>query len=204
MHPTKFTYTPADDDDNGYADDATAAAGTPFTLLTTTPGDGLAHPVIITPSGAVTGDYTITGTDSDGLAQSEVLATDAGNAVTSAKHYATVTEVLAPSGLGAETVDIGWTDVATGPTFVTNWRQDNFQVSLGVDVTGTINYTVQHTLERMSSGQPSTFSWFNHSTLASKTVDADGNYAFPVTGTRITVNSSTAPSTLVFMIVQGH
>ena len=205
MRPIQFDYTPADADTNGYAAGVTAASGDPFTLTATTPGDGLAHPVIITPSGSVTGTYTITGVDADGYAQTEDLATNTTNAVTSVEAYATVTEVLAPSGLGAETVDIGWTAVSYGPAFLLNWRQVNFQVSLGVIVSGTINYTVQHTLDNMRTGTvPSALTWFPHASLASKTATADGNYASPVTATRLKVNSLTAGATLTFQIVQGR
>lgn len=204
MYPIEFSYTPADDDTDGFANDVTAASGLPFTLAATTPNDGLAHKVIITPSGSITGSFALTGTDADGLAQTETLATNTTNPVTSAKYYKTLTQVLAPAGLGAETVDIGWTDVCIGPTFPLNWRQPNFQISLGVDVTGTINYTVQHCLEDIRKASPSTLTWWPHATLVSKTADADGNYASPVTATRLLINSLTATATIDFQIIQGR
>jgi hypothetical protein len=203
MYPIEFSYTPADDDADGFANDVTAASGVAFTLAATTPGDGLAHKVIITPSGSVTGSYVITGTDADAISQSETLLTNTTNAVTSVKYYKTLVSVTAPAGLGAETVDIGWTDVCVGPTFPLNWRQSQFQVSLGVDISGTINYTVQHCLEDVRKAAPSTLSWWPHATLVSKTADTDGNYASPVTATRLLINSLTGGATIDFQIVQG-
>lgn len=210
MKPTKLSYTPADDDADGIANDVAALAGVALALAAAGPGDGLAHLIIITPSGSISGSFTITGTDADGLPQTETLASDTTNAVTTTKYYKTVTEVLAAT-LGAETVDIGWTDDAVSPSFPLNWRQDQFHVSLGVDVTGTIDYTVQHTFDilhpqenNVADPAPSTFKWWPHASLVGKTADTDGNYAFPVTATRLLINSLTAGATIDFHIVQGN
>ena len=68
-----------------------------------------------------------------------------------------------------------------------------FNVGFGVDITGTVNYTVQHTFDDPAVG----FSlWFDHPTIASQSADKDGNYAFPVTGIRLTVNSGGGSATL--------
>src|SRR3990167_1250558 len=192
MRPIKQSYTPADDDTDGFANDVTAASGVAFTLAATTPDDGMGHKVIITPSGSITGDFTITGTDPQGNTLSEVLATDTVNAVTSVNFYKTLTSVLAPSGIGAETVDIGWTDDAVSPLLPLNWRQLDFQVSLAVNLSGTIDYTVQHTLDDIRTVDFDDLFWLPHSSLVTKTADADGNYVSPVTATRLLINSLTA------------
>lgn len=205
MYPIEFSYTPADDDADGFANDVAGTSGVAFVLSATTVGDGLAHKVIITPSGSVSGSYIITGTDADGSAQTETLATNTTSAVTSVRYYATLTSVLAPSGIGANTVDIGWTDVAVGPAFVLNWREENFQVSLGLVITGTISVTVQHCLENLYKGEPtSDLTWWPHASLVTKTSSADGNYASPVTATRLLINSLTATATVKFQVVQGR
>jgi len=69
---------------------------------------------------------------------------------------------------------------------VMNTNCTPFNVGFGVVVTGTANYTVQHTFDDPSVGFTT---WFSHPTIASLAANADGNYAFPVTGIRITVNS---------------
>lgn len=202
MRPISFTYTPLQADTDGMANDVTAAAGTAFTLITDEMSDGLAHSIIITPSGSVTGNYTISGTNADGESISETLATDTTNAVTSANYYVSDIVILAPSGLGAETVDIGWTGVSVSPAFLLNWRQTNFQVSLGLSLSGTINVTVQHTFDNVRDVATSDWTWWPHTSLVTKTSSADGNYAFPVTATRILVNSTSGGS-VTFFVDQG-
>ena len=212
MHPIKFSYTPADDDLTGFVSNATGAT---WALSATTPADSLAHLVIITNDSAT--DHSaktalLTGTDADGIAQTETLSLPAASvAVTSTKYFATLTSVVPSATIGADTMDVGWTDDIVGPTFPLNWRQEQFHVSLGVNISGTIDYTVQHTFDRLhpqvnntADAAPSTFTWWPHASLVTNTADADGNYAFPVTATRLLINSLTAGATIAFHIVQGN
>ena len=76
----------------------------------------------------------------------------------------------------------------TGSTtpFVMNTNISPFNVGFGVTVTGTVTYTVQHTFDDPAVGFTT---WFPHPTVAALAANADGNYAFPVTGVRLTVNS---------------
>jgi archaellum component FlaF (FlaF/FlaG flagellin family) len=72
-----------------------------------------------------------------------------------------------------------------------DYHLNPFNVGLGIKVSGTVNYTVQHTFDDVfaSGYSPSSGTWYNHPVLASLTANADGNYAFPCTAIRITVNS---------------
>lgn len=205
MRPRQFSYTPADDATDGFANDVTASAGVALTLAATAAGDGMAHLVIITPSGSVTGNYTLTGTDADGNSQTETLATDTVNAVTSTKYFKTLTSVLAPSGIGSETVDIGWTDDAVSPTWVPDFKQQFFSIGIGLDVSGTISVDVQHTFDDIFDADVaySSRTWLDHASLAAKTSDADGNYAAGVRGIRLLINSVTAGGTVKVTYIQG-
>ena len=62
-----------------------------------------------------------------------------------------------------------------------------FNVGLGVIVSGTVSYTVQHTFDDpfASNFDPSTATWFNHTDLTSQSTSQDGNYAFPVRAIRL-------------------
>lgn len=62
-----------------------------------------------------------------------------------------------------------------------------FNIGFGVIVTGTVNYTVQHTFDDVwsSSFNPATATWFDHATVAGETTNQDGNYAYPVNGIRL-------------------
>ena len=97
--------------------------------------------------------------------------------------------VLSKTGAGAS--DVSPMNLNTSP----------FNVGFGVTVSGTVNYTVQHTFDDVFSPtfNPSTAVWFDHPTIASQAVNADGNYAFPVTGIRLLVNSGGGTATLVLL-----
>jgi hypothetical protein len=71
---------------------------------------------------------------------------------------------------------------------VTDYYISPFNIGFGVVVSGTVNYTVQHTFDGTN--------WFNHPDVASATTDQDGNYAFPVVQIRLTVNSGSGTATL--------
>ena len=204
MRPITVSYTPADDDTDGFANDVNTTSGLPFTLAATTAGDDLAHLVIITPSGSVTGNYLLTGTDADGHTQTETLATSTTNPVTSAKYYKTLTQVLAPAGIGANTVDIGWTDDIVSPTIPLDWPVNPINVSIFVDISGTISYTAQHTFQNvLAVANPAQGVWMPHATVVSKTVDFDGTYTFPVMATRLLINSLSSGATIAFTVIQA-
>lgn len=66
------------------------------------------------------------------------------------------------------------------------------EVSLQVVVTGTVNYTVQQTLDNpLTAGVTPT--WFSHPdpNLVAQTVNRQGNYAYIPTAVRIVLNSGT-------------
>lgn len=86
---------------------------------------------------------------------------------------------------------------STNPIPMDHYRSP-FNVGLGLTVSGTVNYTVQHTFDDVfaSNYNPATGTWYNHPVLASLTANADGNYAFPCTAVRVTVNSGSGSVTM--------
>lgn len=78
------------------------------------------------------------------------------------------------------------TGVGSSSALVMNTNVSPFNVGFGVIVTGTVNYTIQHTFDDPAVGFTT---WFSHPTIASLSANADGNYAFPVTGIKVLVNS---------------
>lgn len=210
MRPQYFgTYTPEDNNLTGFASNVTAAS---WPLTTTTPNDGLAHKVTIRNDAAT--DHSgktavLTGTDAEDRPQTETMSLPAGTATTtSSKYYKTLSTVVPSATIGGDTMDIGWSDVCVTPMFPVNWRQGPpFSVSVGVDIEGTINYDVQHRFDNIwestTVGQGDA-GWFDHSSIAAKTADADGNYAYPITAARMLVNSLTAGATFTWFIIQGE
>jgi hypothetical protein len=78
------------------------------------------------------------------------------------------------------------TGTGSSSALVMNTNVSPFNVGFGVVVTGTVNYTVQHTFDDPAVGFTT---WFDHPSVASETTNQDGNYAFPVTGVKVLVNS---------------
>ena len=72
-----------------------------------------------------------------------------------------------------------------------------FNVGFGVVVTGTVNYTVQHTFDNPQEVASPT--WFSHPTVAAATTSQDGNYAFPVAAIKVLVNSGAGTATMTLI-----
>jgi hypothetical protein len=85
------------------------------------------------------------------------------------------------------------TGVGSSSALVMNTNISPFNVGFGVIATGTVNYTVQHTFDDPAVGFTT---WFSHPTIAAKTDNQDGNYAFPVTGIKVLMNSGDGTATM--------
>ena len=83
-----------------------------------------------------------------------------------------------------------------------NWRENSFTVGIGVVVTGTVNYTVQHTFDNVQDSSLSP-SWFDNVGITAKTANEDGNLAAPVRAVRVLINSSTSGATVKAVFMQG-
>jgi len=204
MRPINKTYTPADDSTTGFKTGATGAG--PFTMTTTSPGDGLAHLVSLTSTANLSAiSMTLTGTDAEGRAQTEVVTGPNNTTVYGTKYFATLTSVSASATLGANTMNVGFKDESVSPALPVSWRTNPFELGMAFDVSGTVNYTVQHCFENVLDPNltPSTFTWFDHETLTTQTTDQDGNYDFAIMAIRIKFNSLTAGGSLKAMVLQG-
>lgn len=85
------------------------------------------------------------------------------------------------------------TGTGSSSALVMNTNISPFNVGFGVSVTGTVNYTIQHTFDDPAVGFTT---WFDHPSVASESTNQDGNYAFPVTGVKVLVNSGGGTATL--------
>lgn len=79
-------------------------------------------------------------------------------------------------------------------------KQSPFSVGIGVTVTGTATYTVEHTFDDVLGG--ATPVWLPNATLAAATTSQSGNYAFPVTAIRLNVTAWTSGN-VVMTVLQG-
>ena len=88
---------------------------------------------------------------------------------------------------------VSQTGTGSSDALVMNTNISPFNVGFGVVVTGTVTYSVQHTFDDPATGFTT---WFSHPTVAAETANADGNYAFPVTGVKLLVSSGTGTATM--------
>ena len=92
------------------------------------------------------------------------------------------------------------TSVTESAPIVLDRRQLPFNVGLGLIFDGAGTATVQHCFDDILAGETPT--WFNHATLAAKSANADGNYAFPVTAIRLSV-SALGGTAVTLIALQG-
>lgn len=84
------------------------------------------------------------------------------------------------------------TGTGSSSAIVTNTNVAPFNVGFGVDVTGNADFTIQHTFDDPGVGFTT---WYSHPTATGNS-DTDGNYAFPVSGVKVLVNSGDGTVTL--------
>jgi hypothetical protein len=84
-----------------------------------------------------------------------------------------------------------------------DWNSSPFNVGIGVIVTGTSTYTVEHTFDDVFSPTftPASANWLPNTGLTAQTASKDGNYAFPVRGVRLNVTAGTGSVTMT--VLQG-
>ena len=201
---------PVDVDDDGIVVAETLGAAGDFTI-----GGALAS------NGAVTFDYprqiiqttvgnesartfTITGTDEDGVAQT--LAMTGLNATTgeTAEYWSTVTQIASDDAT-VNDVKFGTVDEIQTKTYPLNFYSTE-AATVSVDVTGTIDFTVQETFESVLdlSSPAVNATWADVSALADKTADTTAAVSKNATAVRITVNSYSSGAELQARIIQSR
>jgi hypothetical protein len=188
MRPNVIDIDVADASLTGFASNMTGAG--PWTMTTTTPTDGLAHQVSvrndsITDHAAKT--LVLTGTDQNGKVQTESMAAPGTSAtVESTKYFLTLTSVTVSATIGADTFDFGWVDEVSSITYPIDWCSP-YACNIHVDITGTIDYTVQQTFTNVLAGEAPV--WTDITAFAAKTADVSSTAAVGATAIRCIVNS---------------
>jgi hypothetical protein len=155
--------------------------------------------VLITTSDT-THTFTITGTTQGGQIISETTGVASGTIV-SALDYYTVTSVSVSGTLTAAAT------IGTNGTGSTPWvRCDEWadaQVSIQINVSGTVNYTIQSSLDDPNSNfgtpvLPSAMTWVttNDTNVVGATSSLQTNYAFAPTWVRCLLNSGAGSCTM--------
>ena len=146
--------------------------------------------------------FTIAGTNWSGQTWGETITGVNNTTVQSVLDYATVTSIVI-SGNAAGNVSVGTNGVASSPWVrLDHWSSP--ETGIQVTVTGTVNYTVQQTLQDPNSATnpvtPSLMTWVNSSdvNMVGATATAQSNYSFAPTFARVTLNSGTGSLAAVF------
>lgn len=184
-----------------YANDATGAT---ITLANNTSPDGQAYKIAILNNGSnnLSGiNFTITGKDADGKAQSEVLAGPTGSAtVISVYYYSYVTSITISSTLGVNTVDIGTTTQFATPTIAADYG--SIGAELSVDFSATMTYTVQATSDNIQTKTPP-FYWQSVGNPFTSATSSQNSYNPQAPGAyRVIVASYSGTPTFQFSVLQ--
>jgi len=89
------------------------------------------------------------------------------------------------------------TGVGSSNILATDLYISPFNVGFGVVATGTVTYTIQHTFDNVQTVASPV--WFPHPTIASKSDNQDGNYAFPVAAVKVLVTAGTGTATMTMI-----
>ena len=165
---------------------------------TFTSADGLGRIIVIVDSDTDTQSdvtFTITGTDAnDGAITDAVTGPGSGATVASAKYFKTVSSVTVSAAQGGtEKVDIGTrgtTLSAVSKAYPLNYH-DSVAPMVSVNVTGTLNFTVQQTYSDIlaNTNASGVLVWEDVSALASKTADTTAQLGIGAHGVRVVINT---------------
>lgn len=180
--------------------DSVAASQTPggagnltLTASTVTFGSSAAQKVTATSASNISNrTLTITGTNVYGGALVEAITGPNANTVTTTGYFKSITQV-AISGAAAGALSVGNAADTEGTMYVGDSDSNPFQVGLGcVIASGTPTFTVQHTFDNViaTGFNYNTSTWFNHSVIAAKTTNQDGNYNFPVQAIKLILTAA--------------
>ena len=140
---------------------------------------------------------TVTGTDQWGRSQTDTITGPNAGVSASTKYFKTVTQIATDGALGSD-IEVGAAD-EIGYAYVIDLYEGD--ASIAVDVSGTINFTVEKCYERMTAGE--TPNWVAGG-IATQTADTQAAYTSPVAGVRLKVNSYSNGATIAMSVIQGR
>ena len=143
--------------------------------------------------------FTVTGTDSDGRAQTEAIAGANIGTKTLTKYFKTVSSIT-HTGSVAGTLTVGNTIDAVSNTVSPLNNISPMALGIGVVlVSGTATYKVQHSYQDGRTSHPSL--WFDN-TAGAKTASSEATYSTPVACIRL-LTSAAASGVLTANIMQA-
>lgn len=163
--------------------------------------------VALTSTGALGGiNFTITGLDENGNAQSETIAGPSNNTVYSAKYYSQVSQIAVNGAVGTNVsagIGLAGAGSACVPWIPVDHRVAHFNVALGLTLSGTINVTVQKTFDDVCGGVAPSWQSSSVAALVNATGSVNGAETIPCTAFRLIVNSYATGATATLNVIQG-
>ena len=201
-----LTITPVSDAD-GIAQSQTPAAGgeQSLTLNGVLTSGGVAtfatpHIVEITSAGNDSGrTFTVVGKGEGGQPLTVTLTGVNAGTTSTTRYFIEVSSITVDANT-AGAVTVGTSGLCASPWYPTNYSGcGNPKIAFSVELSGTMTYSVQHTLDDVQDSDK-TLTAFNHSSVAAATSSDDGNYEYLPTAIRMTVTAFTS-GTAEFNIV---
>lgn len=166
--------------------------------------DGFAHQVSFESTGNLSGaTFTITGysdTLKNHLITEDVTGPNA-TTVESSKYFAVITQIASDGAVGTN-CEAGFVDEAVTDPITLDIKAKNFEVGIGATVTGTINFTLQHSYDNPQDGAEA-MTWFDDGTISADTANAESNYTTHKRASRMKVNSYSTGAAVEVTWIQG-
>tara|TARA_R110000868_G_scaffold290994_2_gene551290 strand:+ start:926 stop:1543 length:618 start_codon:yes stop_codon:yes gene_type:complete len=202
MRPIRLTYSPDIANLTRYLSNATGAT---WTLTETNSSDSLAHTVTIKNDSATNHSAKtaiLIGTDSANRSLTETVNLPGSSlTVTSTRYFKTLISITPSATIGADTMDIGQGEFMS-MIIPLNWRGGIDTINL--DITGTIDVTIQQTFDDIQSLEDFDYTWQNAPSirLVNATASTNDAYEGVPTAIRLISNSSSPGSKVTISIVQ--
>ena len=166
----------------------------------------IARRVLFTFAANETGhNFTVTGTNRSGYAQTEVVAGNASTAYT-VKDFLTISNIAVDAATtGALTV--GTNGIASSEPYIVDRFINPANITVATEVTGTVNYSIEICYTDLAPAwdltgtQPVWYAPSNTTALTSKAANANDQVIGPITMMRLTQNSGTG-TTVARVLVQ--
>lgn len=203
MKPRRFSFSPANFDRDGICAAQQLVGAGDLTINGALASGGavsfaIPYAIDIYSGGNLsTLTFTITGTDQYGRALSATVTGPNAGASTSTVYFKTVTQIAVDGAVGSD-VEVGAAD-----EFAYEYALDVYlpDTTVAIDISGTINYTLQKAYERPTAGE--TPNWVAGG-LATQTADNATAYTSPTGAVRIKVNSYSNGATLAMTVAQAR
>lgn len=204
----KYSIAPDDEDSDGICESQSTTGADDLSIDGDLATDGVAtmdfaRRLVFESSGDESGTtITIVGTDADGKSQEEELDGPNATSVDSTLYFKTVTKVSTDAAL-AGNVTLGTTEELATKTVPLN-AIARVEAAINVIVSGTIDYTVQETLNDVlgTEAPQQDVDWSNIETLEDETGNAMSIAIAGATAVRLVTNSYSSGASIEYSISQ--